>query len=56
MSVCMCGECTGFTVVKPVVDLSRYSWLKCVCGESYIDEPLVVSVNLPQIGEIAGSP
>ena len=24
----------------------------CVCGESYIDEPLVSTVILPQIGEL----
>ena len=40
---------TKFTVVYLVVESSRT--VGCV-GESYIDEPLVGTVILPQIGEL----
>ena len=41
---------TEFTVVNLVCDFSRT--VGCVWGESYIDEPLVGTVILPQIGEL----
>ena len=42
-------DSTKFTVVYLVVESSRT--VGCV-GESYIDEPLVGTVILPQIGEL----
>ena len=39
---------TKFTVVYLVVESSR----TVGCGESYIDEPLVGTVIVPQIGEL----
>ena len=36
-------------------DSSRTVGCVCVWGESYIDEPLVGTVILPQIGELLGN-
>ena len=47
------GWCTEFTGGE-FGDSSRTVGCVCVCGggESYIDEPLVSTVILPQIGEL----
>ena len=46
------GWCTEFTGGE-FGDSSRTVGCVCVCGgESYIDEPLVGTVILPQIGEL----
>ena len=50
MSVCMSGVVYRITVVNSVIIAGQSA--VCVWGESYIDEPLVGTVILPQIGEL----